>query len=80
MPAELQIGYFCLSDSLSSVMEKKDIIILVVVFATIGFSLHRKYMKKKNESSSGSTSRKKSGGNSLKDQADEYEPYSGGKS
>lgn len=80
MPAELQIGYFCLSDSLSSVMEKKDIIILVVVFATIGFSLYRKYMKKKNESSSGSTPRKKSGRSSLKDQADDYEPYSGGNS
>ena len=60
-------------------MEKKDIIILVVVFATIGFSLYRKYMKK-NESSSGSTPRKKSGGSSLKDQADDYEPYSGGNS
>jgi len=52
----------------------------VVVFATIGFSLYRKYMKKKNESSSGSTPRKKSGRSSLKDQADDYEPYSGGNS
>lgn len=79
MPAELQIVYFCLSDSRSSTMEKKDIIILVAAFVLAGFSLYRKYMKKK-ESSSDNTPLKKSGRSSLKDQADDYEPYSGGKS
>ncbi len=60
-------------------MEKKDIIILVVAFAFAGFSLYRKYVKKKESSASG-TRMKNQGGNSLKDQADDYEPYSGGKS
>lgn len=59
-------------------MEKKDIIIIVVAFALAGFSLYRKYIKKK-EGSAGSTPHKKQGGSSLKDQADDYEPYSGRK-
>jgi hypothetical protein len=60
-------------------MEKKDIIILVLAFVLAGFSLYRKYIKKK-EGSAGSSPRKKQVGSSLKDQADDYEPYSGSKS
>ena len=60
-------------------MEKKDYIILVAAFVFAGFSLYRKYAKKQNGSS-----RDKSAGifgkrGSLRDQPDDYEPYSGKK-
>ncbi|HCM59612.1 MAG TPA: hypothetical protein DIS74_04420 [Bacteroidales bacterium] len=60
-------------------METKDYIILVAAFALAGYSFYRKYAKKKNDSRS-----EKSGGlfgkrGGLRDQPDDYEPYSGKK-
>lgn len=60
-------------------METKDIVVLVVVVIALGFSYYRKYMKKK-EGITGGLSRQNTPRNSLKDQADDYEPYSGRKS
>ncbi len=60
-------------------METKDIIILAMAFALIGFSFYRKYAKQKN---AGGTGRPNSGTGpkgSLKDQPDDYEPYAGKK-
>jgi hypothetical protein len=57
-------------------MEKKDIIILVAVFAALCFSLYRKYIQK-NKKKSGSLSGTQPGSSftsSSKD--DDYEPYS----
>jgi hypothetical protein len=57
-------------------MDKKDIILLVVVFAALGFSLYRKYVQK-NQKKSGNVPGTQSGSSfpsSSKD--DDYEPYS----
>jgi len=59
-------------------METKDIVILAVVFALSGYSLYRRYAKK-NNSGRGIGSTGTNVKNSLKDQSDDYEPYSGGK-
>ena len=59
-------------------METKDILILVAVFALSGYSLYRRYAKK-NAGPAGSGSSKSQVKNSLKDQADDYEPYTGKK-
>jgi hypothetical protein len=56
-------------------MEKKDIIILVLALLGAGFSLYRKYMKKKGTPDvAGNISRSPSAFSSSKD--DDYEPYS----
>jgi hypothetical protein len=56
-------------------MEKKDIIILVVVLLGVGISLYRKYMKKKGTPNvAGNTPKSSSSFSSSKD--DDYEPYS----
>lgn len=60
-------------------METKDIIILVAALALAGYSFYRKYSRKQND-----TGREKSGGGfakrgGLRDQPDDYEPYSGKK-
>lgn len=60
-------------------METKDIVILVVVVIALGISYYRKY-KKKNEGLTGGSLHQNTTRNSLKDQADDYEPYSGRKS
>ena len=56
-------------------MEYKDIIVISVSFAAIGFSLYRKYVKKNQKVSPGQN-QKISGSSfpSVKD--DDYEPYS----
>ncbi|HCM58773.1 MAG TPA: hypothetical protein DIS74_00015 [Bacteroidales bacterium] len=60
-------------------MENKDYIILAAAFVFAGFSLYRKYAKKKNDGLTGKpgTGFGKRGG--LRDQPDDYEPYSGKK-
>jgi len=59
-------------------MEKKDILILVLVGVTLLFSIYRRYKKKKDSAPTkiGESSGKKSG---LSGQPDDYVPYSGNK-
>jgi uncharacterized membrane-anchored protein len=54
-------------------MEKKDIIVLVLVLLVGGFSMYRKYKKKGNVA--GSDSKSPSAFSSLSKE-DDYEPYS----
>jgi hypothetical protein len=53
-------------------MDSKDIIIFIAVFAALGFSLYRKYMKKQQDQ--GTQNKTGSSFPSVKD--DDYEPYS----
>lgn len=56
-------------------MEAKDIILFAAVFAALGFSLYRKYLKKRNPGDQDKTL--KTGGSSLSSvKEDDYEPYS----
>jgi hypothetical protein len=57
-------------------METKDIVILAAVFVFSGYSIYRRYMKKTG-GSPGAGPLKNTPKSSLKDQADDYEPYSG---
>ncbi len=57
-------------------METKDIVILAAVFALSGYSLYRRYAKK-NGGIQGAGPLKNTSKNSLKDQADDHEPYGG---
>jgi hypothetical protein len=59
-------------------MDKKDIIIYIAVLMLIGLSLYRKYAKKKGITP-GKPVQKSEGKNSLREQPDDYEPYSGRK-
>ncbi len=59
-------------------METKEIIFLVALLALSGYSLYRRYGKK-NSGVPGNPRRGFSTKSSLKDQADDYEPYSGNK-
>ena len=59
-------------------METKDIIIIAAAFMLAGFSLYRKYVRK-NGGRPGSSSRKPGEKNNLRDQPDDYEPYTGKK-
>lgn len=59
-------------------MEKKDIVIIAAVIVFSGYSLYRRYVMKK-PGVQGSGSLKLPAKNSLKDQADDYEPYVTGK-
>jgi hypothetical protein len=54
-------------------MDSKDIVIFVAVFAALGFSLYKKYVKK-NQGSQGTHNKPGSSFPSSKD--DDYEPYS----
>jgi hypothetical protein len=60
-------------------METKELLLLLVVFVALGFSIYKKYVKKNEQ---GKDAEKKStikkGG--LSSQPDDYEPYSGNKS
>jgi hypothetical protein len=60
-------------------METKDIIILTALFAVSGYSLYRKYLKKKGIEAPGRSQRSFTAKSSIRDQADDYEPYSGGR-
>ena len=57
-------------------MEKKDILLLVLMFVLTGISLYMRYVKKKKKGIGGEkmSTNKKSG---LSGQPDDYEPYSG---
>jgi len=60
-------------------METKDIFILVAVVSFAGFSLYRKYMKKK-EAGDGQDKDAQAGSRfSSQSKDDDYEPYSGKK-
>ncbi len=61
-----------------SAMDKKDIIIIVSVLLFAGLSLYRKFAKKKG-ALPGSSVNKPEGRKGLRDQPDDYEPYSGKK-
>jgi hypothetical protein len=58
-------------------MKSKDILVFVLVFAAMGFSLYRRYMKKnqdgKSQQKQGTTG---STGSSFSSVKDDYEPYS----
>jgi len=56
-------------------MEIKDIIIFVFVFAALGFSLYRKYMKKNMPDQADQKSNTK-GSSFSSGKDDDYEPYS----
>ena len=58
----------------SNKMEKKDIIIYGAMLLLVGFSLYRRYMKKKSDAGGFSAS-KPPGKNTLSAQPDDYEPY-----
>jgi hypothetical protein len=56
-------------------MEKKDIIILVVMLLAVGLSLYRRFVQKKGNANIGAKDSKSSSAfSSSKD--DDYEPYS----
>ena len=57
-------------------MEKKDYIILVAAFVVAGFSLYRKYAKKQNDRTGEKSAGVFGKRGSLRDQPDDYEPYS----
>lgn len=57
-------------------MEKKDIIILVVALLGAGFSLYRRYMKKKGTPNVSGLDSKSSSVFSSSSKDDDYEPYS----
>jgi len=61
-----------------STMDKKDILIYVAVFILAGLSLYRRYVKKKGVKA-GAPQNKSESKNILRDQPDDYEPYSGKK-
>jgi hypothetical protein len=56
-------------------MEKKEIILLAVLFAIAGVRLYQKYVKKKNPGAETKTGKGSELISSSKD--DDYEPYSG---
>jgi hypothetical protein len=60
-------------------METKEILLLLIAFVALGFSIYKKYTKK-NGQSKGDEKKSiiKKGG--LSSQPDDYEPYSGKKS
>lgn len=57
-------------------METKDIVILAAVIVFSGYSVYRRFSKK-NQGITGGGPLKGVSKSSLKDQADDYEPYSG---
>lgn len=57
---------------MSVMMETKDIILIVAVFAVVGLRIYQKYFRKKDEVSRSGTSK-----SSIPDSPDDdYEPYS----
>jgi len=56
-------------------MESKDIIIFAAVFAALGLSLYRKYIKK-NQAGQTGLGRKTPGSSFSSVKDDDYEPYS----
>jgi len=60
-------------------METKDIFILIAVLSFAGFSLYRKYMKKKEAGDSQDKDSQSGSLFSSHSKDDDYEPYSGKK-
>lgn len=60
-------------------METKDIIIYAAIIALTGFSLYRKYVKKKGEGGPEKSTGYFTPRGSIRDQPDDYEPYDGKK-
>lgn len=58
-------------------MDTKDLVIIVVVAAAIGFSLYRKYMKKDQDKSYGTKQPQSDSTFHTSPKDDDYEPYSG---
>ncbi|MGB8492644.1 MAG: FeoB-associated Cys-rich membrane protein [Bacteroidales bacterium] len=54
-------------------MTTKDLLLYVIIFAAVGFSLYRRYMKKKEQQGGGGKSTGTVPGPFSKD--DDYEPY-----
>jgi hypothetical protein len=57
-------------------MEKKDIIILAVVFFGVGLSVYRRFIQKKGNANIGGKDSKSSSVFSSSSKDDDYEPYS----
>ena len=57
-------------------METKDIFIFIFVFAALGFSLYRKYVKKNQGEKPFQKTDTGSTGSSFSSVKDDYEPYS----
>ncbi len=57
-------------------MEKKDLILLIMVFTIAGFSIYRKYFMKDKGKIGSAPSQKSSSMLSSKSKDDDYEPYS----
>jgi hypothetical protein len=58
-------------------MEKKDILIIVIIVLTFGFSIYRKYVQKKGNTNVAGKDSKSSSVFSSSSKDDDYEPYSG---
>jgi hypothetical protein len=56
-------------------MKSKDIILFAIVFAALGFSLYRKYVKK-NQSGQSDNKHGNTGPSVFTGKDDDYEPYS----
>jgi hypothetical protein len=78
-PTNPKMNKFVCQVSSHSTMEKKDYIILVAAFVIAGFSLYRKYARKQKSGFSGKSGSTSGRGGGLRDQPDDYEPYSGKK-
>ena len=74
-----KMNKFACQVSSQSTMENKDYIILVAAFVIAGFSLYRKYAKRQNSGFSGKPGPSSGRSGGLRDQPDDYEPYSGKK-
>jgi len=57
-------------------MEKKDLILLIMVFTVAGFSIYRKYFMKGKGKNGSAPAQKSSPMFSSKSMDDDYEPYS----
>jgi hypothetical protein len=57
-------------------MEKKDIIVLVIVVFGVGFSLYRRFIQKKGNANVAGQDSKSSSPFSSSSKDDDYEPYS----
>lgn len=57
-------------------MEKSDVILFIAVFAALGFSLYRRYMKKNKGQTGGGGASQSGSSFSSHSKDDDYEPYS----
>jgi uncharacterized membrane protein YebE (DUF533 family) len=57
-------------------MKTSDVIIIIVAFAALGFSLYRKYVIKNQRQTKGGTGPQQGSSFSSRSKDDDYEPYS----